>query len=469
MKSKLIVLCLSFVSIGCLAQKHVVLSNGVAAFSSPIANNDSIFTDSYDNIQNDFTLIDSLHVVDLGLSVMWADRNVGAESPDLFGDYYAWGETEIKSAYTWGTYQLAGSNEGYDFLKYNTKEKYGYVDSLSVLQTQDDVAFSLSAGKWRIPTKEEWHELITKCKWEDAVENGVVGKRVIASNGNSIFLPAAEHKGAFKFHGGYSEYWSATLSNKHPYQAYVIRDGRLNLDERYKGYPIRPVQCASQMNITSSNATVNFSSAPSEKESNLTEWHNQIQIDGPSMEPLRVVDMGLSVKWADRNVGAERPDLYGNYYAWGEIETKSVYSWTTYQLCGFEAEYDFLKYNTKENYGTVDSLVVLDRQEDVAATFSDGKWRIPTKEEWQELITKCTWKDDVVNGVVGKRVIAPNGNSIFLPAAEHKGASSFDGGMCDYWSSSLSPEYPFHAYMMRNGRIKIDYRYKGYPIRAVCK
>ena len=396
------------------------------------------------DLASDYTIIDSIRSVDLGLSVKWADRNIGAEFPEVYGYFYAWGETEVKSTYNWDTYLLCSSEGKFDLNKYNNKENYGFLDSLSILQTIDDAAYSLSVGKWRIPTKEEWHELITRCKWQSETVNGVAGQRVIAPNGNSIFLPTAEPKDAPKYFSRYCDYWSSSLNSKRPYQAYGVRNGRILYNDRYKGFPIRAVLCSSPQNVTLNNYS-------------------------PTNDSIRMVDLGLSVKWADRNIGAERSELSGDYYAWGETEVKSTYNWDTYQLCGSEMEYDFLRYNTEEKYVYVDSLVVLQMYDDVAASSSEWKWRIPTKEEWQELITKCTWKDEIVNGVIGKRVIAPNGNSIFLPAAEHKGASNFDGGHCDYWSSSLDPQYPYQAYIMRNSRIKKDYRYKGYPIRPVCE
>ena len=150
------------------------------------------------------------------------------------------------------------------------------------------------------------------------------------------------------------------------------------------------------------------------------------------------IDLGLSVKWASFNLGAVTQEEYGNYYAWGEIETKENYSWETYKWC--KGTYNTLtKYNTNKSFGTVDNKTVLEAEDDVAAVKLGGNWRIPTDEEWVELRQKCTWVWETQNGVKGRRITGPNGNSIFLPAAGYRINSGFDDVSSDglYWSSSL--------------------------------
>lgn len=127
------------------------------------------------------------------------------------------------------------------------------------------------------------------------------------------------------------------------------------------------------------------------------------------------VDLGLSVKWATCNVGAERPEDYGDYFAWGETEPKDDYSRNTYKWCRGE---DYItKYCTDKKYGTVDNKTVLDSEDDVARVKWGGKWRMPTREEFKELWEKCVWKWTTLNEVNGELITGPNGNSIFLPAA----------------------------------------------------
>ena len=110
------------------------------------------------------------------------------------------------------------------------------------------------------------------------------------------------------------------------------------------------------------------------------------------------VDLGLSVKWATCNVGAEKPSNYGDYYAWGEIETKDDYSPETSSTTGKEIS-DF---SGNPEY-------------DVAAAKWGGTWRMPTADEFTELINNCTMESAEQDGVLGVKVTGPNGNSIFLP------------------------------------------------------
>ena len=160
------------------------------------------------------------------------------------------------------------------------------------------------------------------------------------------------------------------------------------------------------------------------------------------------VDLGLSVKWANANLGATAPEGYGDYYAWGETETKENYSWETYKWCN--GWYDSLtKYNNSSSYGTVDNKTVLDLEDDVAHVKLGGNWRMPTDAEWTELRENCTWTWTTHNGVNGRLVTSnKNGNSIFLPAAGYRLDTGLDYAGSDgmYWSSSLNTVYPDRAW-----------------------
>ena len=152
--------------------------------------------------------------VDLGLSVKWATCNVGASTPEDYGDYFAWGETSTKSTYGWSTYKYC--NGSYNTLtKYNNSSSYGtMVDNKTQLDLSDDAARANWGGSWRMPTDAEMTELRKQCTWTWTTQNGVNGYKVTSkSNGNSIFLPAASY---YRFglvdnvgHGGY--YWSSSL------------------------------------------------------------------------------------------------------------------------------------------------------------------------------------------------------------------------------------------------------------------
>ena len=160
------------------------------------------------------------------------------------------------------------------------------------------------------------------------------------------------------------------------------------------------------------------------------------------------VDLGLSVKWATCNVGASKPEDYGDYFAWGETTTKSTYNWSTYKYCN--GSYNSLtKYNTRSDYGTVDNKTQLDLSDDAARANWGGAWRMPTDAELTELREQCTWSWTTQNGVNGYKVTSKsNGNSIFLPAAGCRyGGSLLDAGNYGYyWSSLLSTDYPRNAY-----------------------
>lgn len=128
------------------------------------------------------TVMMSAKYVDLGLSVKWAETNLGATAPEEAGNYYAWGETEPKTSFSWDNYKFGSS-----ISKYNT------TDSLLTLQPADDAAREALGGKWRMPTAKEFDELKEKCTWTPTTQNGVSGVKVTAANGNSIFLPFTGH------------------------------------------------------------------------------------------------------------------------------------------------------------------------------------------------------------------------------------------------------------------------------------
>ena len=150
--------------------------------------------DSEGNNDNYDTIPDHEYV-DLGLpsGTLWATCNVGAESPEDTGDYFAWGETAPKEMYDWKQYKYSQFVEGdYLITKYCTNSDYGYngyVDSLTVLELTDDAATANWGADWRIPTKEEWNELLSNTSNMMTEQNGVSGRLLTSVNGNSLFLP----------------------------------------------------------------------------------------------------------------------------------------------------------------------------------------------------------------------------------------------------------------------------------------
>lgn len=165
------------------------------------------------------------------------------------------------------------------------------------------------------------------------------------------------------------------------------------------------------------------------------------------------IDLGLSsgTKWASCNVGAIKPEDYGDYYAWGETETKSNYSWSTYAPGGSTV-------TSKETCGTIVDLIyqncggsnadIAGTQYDVAHVKWGGRWKMPTQTQQQELVSECTWIWETYNGVNGYKVVGPNGNNIFLPAAGYFNGeiNSHGGTNGSYWSSTLYSSSVYYSY-----------------------
>ena len=190
------------------------------------------------------------------------------------------------------------------------------------------------------------------------------------------------------------------------------------------------------------------------------------------------VDLGLSVKWATCNVGASKPEEYGDYFAWGETKPKDYYNWSTYKWCN-RTRNTQTKYCTDSDYGTVDNKTTLDLSDDAARANWGGSWRMPTKAEQDELRENCTWTWTTQNGVKGYKVTSKKSGytnkSIFLPAAGGHYGSSLDlaGSRGDYWSSSLNTAFPYCAYDLSFSSDYVNwdnyYRRNGFSVRPVCQ
>ena len=182
--------------------------------------------------------------VDLGLpsGTLWATCNVGATTPEGYGDYFAWGETRPKSVYSWDTYQYG---DGSIFTKYTGS------DGLATLLPEDDAVTTNWGAGWRTPNEEEWKELLDNTTYTWTQHNGVNGCIFTASNGNSLFLPTAgngwEWDSEINGVGIYGEYWSQTLC-----PAFKQKNGAYNLrfdsdvcglygSDRFIGFTVRPV------------------------------------------------------------------------------------------------------------------------------------------------------------------------------------------------------------------------------------
>jgi hypothetical protein len=193
--------------------------------------------------------------VDLGLpsGTLWATCNVGAENPEDYGDYFAWGETtgynDGKTTFSWSTYKY------YDTLlqevtKYCTKSDYAYlVDNKKVLEPEDDAATVNWGVEWQMPSLEQFSELInseyTTTTWTTL--NGVNGRMIVSkSNGNRIFLPAAGHRSDTSLYVGIGHYWSRSLYPDRPLGGCILyfysSDFGASGFYRYHGQSVRPVR-----------------------------------------------------------------------------------------------------------------------------------------------------------------------------------------------------------------------------------
>lgn len=367
-------------------------------------------------------LYEGYGVVDLGLPscLLWATCNIGASSPEDYGDHFAWGETKSKSEYN------------------NTNsETYGkYISDGLSGDLGNDVARSKWGGSWRMPTCAEFEELLEYCDLEMTEINGVNGCLVTGPNGNQIFLPAAGYiNGANSIGEGVScDYWSSTPESGY-YDSYhlYLEDASAPYDmssyNRYYGRSVRAVVNTNEIEGFTEDAEV--------------------------YAGHKYVDLGLSVKWATCNVGAYSPEVKGDYYAWGEINTKDYYS---------------------ESNNVTGGMLMDDisgnAQYDVARAKWGGDWRLPTKSEMQELIDNCTFTETTQNEVAGYKVTSKiNGKSIFFPlSGYYYGYSGYGSSSMYCWSSDPGED----SYLATNLHIysgkcsvSVSRRCYGQNVRAV--
>lgn len=386
--------------------------------------------------------VNGYNYVDLGLpsGTLWATHNLGAYSPDEYGDYYAWAETESRaSGFDW---ESAPYYQYMDSLNYFHWGKYNNSDGKTILDSEDDAATMTLGSPWRIPTDDEMKELLNECTWIWGRMKWNKGYKVIGPNGNSIFLPAAGwyNDNVCESENKDGNYWTSVhKSNSENINAedfacglyfYAKITGQADDFARCRGHSIRPV-----------------------------------------LSPL-YVDLGLSVKWATCNLGASSPEQYGNYYAWAETQPRTGNEW---DYNWYNAPYCLDSYgDSLSKYNGYDGRTILDAEDDAATVALGAPWRMPTKDEIKELTDRCTWTWTTMNGNNGYEVTGPNGNSIFLPAAGYRDGSSlrYAGTYAHYWSNLYDTSNPDDAYylLIRSDDYHQPYsydRYLGHSIRPV--
>lgn len=430
--------------------------------------------------------------VDLGLpsGLKWATCNVGANAPQYYGDYYAWGETTTKSNYT----------------NKSVSDK--------ILPLSKDVANVTLGGNWRIPTTIEINELRNpdNCIWTETTVNGTKGYTVTSKfNGKSIFLPAGGYKkeSSLKTANTYGYYWSSEFCKTEDNVSYCyaarIGNGDYICGSMEAGYGIN-VRAVLPANNTvnpifiANGGTGTMPEVKTEHGKSITlpantftregytfiGWNTASNGDGKQYADKSTitvvsgmqlyaqwtqernvkthngrvyVDLGLpsGTKWATMNVGAISPEDYGDYFAWGEVYVKQIYSSDNYFYDGTGSQFSLAYDAANANWG--------------------GDWRMPTREEQVELSNTnyTTWTWTTQNGVKGYKVTSKvNGNSIFLPAAGYRDNSDlgYAGSCGDYWRGSLGANYPDNAYSLYfdlSGRVEGGYynRYYGLSVRPV--
>ena len=344
---------------------------------------------------------DKVEYVDLGLPSgnLWAKCNLGASAPEAYGDYYAWGETTPKQKYTNSNHKWY--KEGAPSLGFT---KYNNEDGKLSLEDEDDAVIQKLGNGWRTPTLADFREL-TNQKYttiKKTTLNGVAGYQITSKkNKKSIFIPFAGFRNdkPQTREISSSEEVAVCMTNQRRIDNQVFNCWTFAFEQdrirrygkrRYDGISIRPVK-------------------------------------GPGVPvPNDCVDLGLAsgLLWAKYNIGTTDPTELGNYYAWGVTSTTKKYNNAYYKHYKTD-EYGSIKKILK--YNEEDGKTVLDLEDDAArANFGVG-YRIPTQEDWKELLEDCKWEAvtatlPIVVDPSQKKIIArwkvtgPNGNSIVLPA-----------------------------------------------------
>ncbi|MBP5317851.1 MAG: BACON domain-containing protein [Paludibacteraceae bacterium] len=471
--------------------------------------------------------------VDLGLpsGTLWATCNVGAQSPEDPGDYFAWGEIQPKSEYSWSTYKYGSSST--EITKYGEDVNDGLNGySKVMLDAEDDAATANLGSLWRMPTDGELIELLETCLCGWTEINYEAGMKFSGPNGNSLFLPAAGRiVGTLNSSvGRYCIYWSKTAHGSGTGGTIYLNEGSVLLSTlsypRIYGMSVRPVvddnlsisatsKCMPakggtfsvsvdtkvSWTVSANQPWVTFSTN-GENGSGSVEVHvaaNEANVSdnatvtvktslGNRVQTLVIsraatigghdyVDLGLpsGTLWAISNVGANSVEDYGDYFAWGESLPKSEYSWSTYQYGIINQK--LTKYCNMSSYGLdgfVDNKMALETLDDVAATWGIS-WRMPTVDELRELVAECTSVWTTQGGVHGRLYTGSNGNFIFLPATgcyQEETMCEGVGVEGDYWSSTL------HKVPDKAGSLYIDdsrtvfyarYRTNGLAVRAVVR
>ena len=382
--------------------------------------------------------------VDLGLpsGTLWAAGNIGAEQPWETGKYFAWGET---IGYT--DADVTARVKWFNSSEYSS----GSAASISAnLTLEQDAAHVNIGGNWQIPTTDYYQELIDNCVYSyySNYRGTGVACAVFKSmvNGNELVIPCTGYyNGVTKLLDGYAYYWSSSWSSSSVankgYGSYNFTvDSTSN---RYYGMNVRAIIPGTRIPGSVTGTENNY----------------------------KYVDLGLpsGLKWATCNVGATSPEEYGLYFAWGETT-----GYTREQVTSGVRAFSKDVYNSGPAASISANLTL---EQDVARANLGGNWRMPNKDDYQELFDNCnvTWVSNYKEkGVAGRLFISNiNGNMLFFPAAGTGNNSSVNniGSNGYYWSTSWYSSTNAYQLHFNCGEQSIsDYRrYYGRPVRGVCE
>ncbi len=415
-----------------------------------------------DNTQAFLTCPDNHHphMIDLGLpsGTKWACCNVGALKPEDYGNYYAFGETEVKDVYSLDSYLFSQIDENYEGEPFDPDYPEGEPPVIPIIDeyypgyfmlslgdirgTQFDAAHQKWGGSWQMPGGNYIWELLGNCKLEWIKVNGMKCAQLTGKNGGQILFPTSGFrcKNEIKDLGNYTICWSgegtdgfgsALVVSENAYINYFYRQplnpGDWGIPEdigAYHGLPIRPVI--------------------------IGDFPVALHHNCPDDNHPHMIDLGLpsGTKWSCCDLGADKPGAGGDLYAWGETETKDKYEWENYIHCDGTAE-------TCHDIGNEISGTAYD----VAYVKSGGSWQMPTDEQIGELMSYCKIDDKY-----GK-LIGPNGNSIPYLDGCWESTITDEIGNTDAWVVSVEPWYYGDFKFM----IFPEERCYGHPIRPVCK
>lgn len=254
--------------------------------------------------------------------------------------------------------------------------------------------------------------------------------------------------------------------------------GDLNADGKVNNYDLNLLVDAY---LSNANATI-VTDFDSDSKLSIADITELVGIINDSNSPVnnnghQYVDLGLpsGALWATCNVGASNPEEAGGLFAWGETDTKTNYTWSTYKWCNGDdcssTAKSLTKYCDREGYGKADGKMSLELEDDVAHVKWGGDWHIPTEAELQELVDNCTVEEITIDaGSVTKafKFTGSNGNSIILPFAGYWNGDTYRSNKFYYWTTDIKNKYCTQAFHLQSSKSMAGgYRYRGFSVRPV--